>query len=1440
MDIDEDDTYQSIAVAHSSFDLLLLLDGASITSHTYFNPQDRAIDYMSRNGFLSFVNPTPVYQRFLDSQIFNQQKSSSDPAQQRNELILFALENNMFSLVNDYIQSTTTVTKDYNGNDNISYILSNPKLILDLSWEYFEQLNNNLNFAEIFTQASEDRGRQRLRDRLENVYLRMLDIFQVFECLCDRYRTEYKTEEVTPYLQSKYEAVLSAAQYLEIVKWSSINGLFNPKIISILENLPKVSSIERQLLKDQLASSNLPVTQKDQLLFIDMIYEQMEITESYPPTTAIQLKRFLDLFQTKKFTKLLNLLYYLLLDMDLIEPLPNNILESLSTTFYISESDIAFITGVWYLDSAPLVETDIEKSTSQAYYLLNSSKKAKKYAYWILSRFFIMGGHKNALLFMKSVGFDPKDTKEAMLSVKVLLANDCLVESLLLERNFRKRFPSLEPSATEPLMQEIYNYCLKHRQLDKLMEMPLDDFEDQCFIHYLYKINAVQLVPIYMVRRGRIAEGVNNYGQISRNLLGAGFDGLKSIMLNNEIALPFEQRSLFNSNNQQQASSQVYQTFEDIPLLPRSITSKQQQQQQQSQSQQQMDQSFLFQPKILDKPPTKMFTNTMNLDAKSLDTDSFKDFIKRSTLPQNRPPAFSSTSQDQQMLEQQQHQQQQQQDQMLEEEEERVGQIESEEEMMEEEIEKLQPKTVISYDQDMMDDQEEEEEEEADEKMGEEQQQVVEELTSSEEDIPSPIQQYGYNIGSRSSPSSSSSSSTSSNSTQESPVSSPAVWQPLKSALKVRGTPSSKTNRVNIQESLNIEYPIETRAETSYMGSGSDDEDYDDQDDYDNMHFAEVDENQEEYDEDEEEEEEDDEDLYSVGTRGYGQKNLATMDDFDDDDDEDDDGMYDEEDDMIVHEDVPDQKPIFATMNFRRGGYPQEEQDDYEEEEDDDQYDDEYDEEHQQRLQQTGGSEEQPFEIVDSDEEESAAPKSSQQQQFEKEEQEDDESDSFYEDEDEIETTQEDLSQQQQQQQQHQQQQEVQHQQQQEQQIVQQQQQDSFMNTDTLSTSYSGEEKSMLDEINEAQASFQIDTSSILTTDLAEQVQEQEMSIAEQQNVISSFMSEISQQHQQQELLHQQQQQEQEQQKQQQQQEQHSQLEDAVLLTTSTAATVTSEILSTSNEIDTQTVTSTLTTSTSTSAPTSNEDSEMEPSSSSQLHVGVEEIEEQPLEALETSAGVEEETTMEEETVDTSQLDALDSDDIPPRIQAVDTSHHSEISFDTDTSNYMVEEYDDEEIETDQHLDESEVKDESISMSTDDIEKNLEGGEEEEEAAEEDEETTMITTSTVSTTMLTTTSDEKENDTTQEDIEEEEEEIIIAKPSKAKASKTPATSKQTAKKKKEPIQNIVEAQQEEPEPEQEEEEEEEEDTTTVTKSVVSKKKSPTKKSKKNRKSKKSN
>ncbi|GAM23151.1 hypothetical protein SAMD00019534_063260 [Acytostelium subglobosum LB1] len=909
-----------LAIDHPSFSMTLLTD-VSICTYDYQNPQERAIGLMAKGGSPVFAAPQQLYQRFLDVGIFTTAKS--DPVQQRNDLILFALDNNLFSLVIDYVQDSQQ-SRDIEGIIQVKYFLVNPKPVLELAWDYFVKLDNGYDVVEVFTSTAADNASARLQIKLESTYVRMLDVFAVFECLCERYMAESKTKQVTPHLQSKYDAVRMSIQYLEIIKWASSKGLFRQDVIARMELMPsKVTANERQQLRETMAASNLrPAAgdiQTDDGLLIDILYQRLNLNESYPPTSSLQLKHFFDLFKNPamKINRLIEIVYYILLDLTVVDIVPYEVLQSFESTFYLSPWSTNFVQGIWELDSAPLMEGDVMVSMHTSLHHLNHSKKAKRYAYHILSRFYIYKAHRCAIMFMKSIGFEPKDIKEAVLAMRILLANGCLVEAFLLERAFRSRFPTLPLTQTEQLATLLFDHCKKERKLDKVMEMHLDDFEDQCFVHYLYTINAAALVPLYMVRRGRIAEGCSVQHQLGS---AAGFDSIRHFIGSVEQSLPKQQQ--FSDRESQQQQQQQSSAAEDIPDLPRSVMRMQQRQQQQQQPQQQQAKSFMYPPRILEKPITKLYNDTLDFAAKGLDTDTFRGFEIPNVQMKDYPPA---PPYEEEMDYQQHQQQQQQQQQQLHEQMEDDDNITLDTDM----VYNPPADSYMDYIMPLAD--------------------TVAHAESQHVDEPAQFRTPPNDSDEEQDRSSSITSQDDSNGT-----SSPIIMRPLKSAMKVQGTPSKKKN-VNFQEDNNSIRWIEALEKKEVEDYGEDE--YEEEDDFDG----------------EEGEEDEDDDTYNIGSGYNYSNNMQMMDDFDDDNsEEDEDAVYDEDDDMIIHNDVPNEPPSYLKKIWSSGS--DEEEEEAEEDDDDIGYDQDggYGGSDDQEL-LTNGTEDQPISLDSDDDDDTSA-----------------------------------------------------------------------------------------------------------------------------------------------------------------------------------------------------------------------------------------------------------------------------------------------------------------------------------------------------------------------------------------------------------------------------------------------------------------------------------
>ncbi|EGG24511.1 hypothetical protein DFA_02754 [Cavenderia fasciculata] len=626
----EDEMDAPLSLSHPSFDLYLLQEDSVKKVH-YLNPQEHAVDAMAKNGTLTFSNPQPLFSKFIEHKIFSFPRS--EPALQTNDFILFALDNNMFSLIIDYI-TNSTVTIDFNGKEKINYFLTNPKMVLDITWEFFENLESSINVADIFSVGQGEKAtREKLQDRLEMVYVKMMDTFSIVDSLCERYKTENNTNEITSNLERMYKTILQSTQHLEVLKWALTNDLLTAPVQAQIDKVSALVSLKRSNNKQLL--STLGQEQENSPLFIDILFKRISKHDTYPPSSTIEFKKFLDLFKSSnKFTKLVQILFYLLLDLDTIERLPSNLLSSLQNTFCISPDDISFIQGIWGLDSANLYE-DIQLSMNDSYRELNSSTKSKKYGYEILSRFYANGSHMNALFFMKSIGFDPKDIQQATLAMKILLSNDSsasLMEAIIFERNFRKKFNTLELDSIEKLLYLLFDFCTKKKKLDKLMEMPLDDIEDQCFVHYLYGINASKLVPIYMIRRGRIVEGCNVQRKLQRtDILQSATssssssssqlspsDQLYSMFMDNfSSSIPSLQK---NAITQEVPKSDNFYDF-DIPDEPLSIRGAN------SNTNECNVPSFGYQPFIRDHPVPKLYNDSDDLKAQG-DVGNFKGFTK--------------------------------------------------------------------------------------------------------------------------------------------------------------------------------------------------------------------------------------------------------------------------------------------------------------------------------------------------------------------------------------------------------------------------------------------------------------------------------------------------------------------------------------------------------------------------------------------------------------------------------------------------------------------------------------------------------------------------------------------------------------------------------------------------------------------------------------------
>lgn len=109
----------------------------SIHSLKFQSPKQQALTYMSDVGSMAFVEPKVAFETCLKSGLV--QSTVSEPRQQQEELFTVALNNNLISLLCQYINERRTQDTEVS-----IYYLPNPKVVLDWGWNTFQTFQKQL------------------------------------------------------------------------------------------------------------------------------------------------------------------------------------------------------------------------------------------------------------------------------------------------------------------------------------------------------------------------------------------------------------------------------------------------------------------------------------------------------------------------------------------------------------------------------------------------------------------------------------------------------------------------------------------------------------------------------------------------------------------------------------------------------------------------------------------------------------------------------------------------------------------------------------------------------------------------------------------------------------------------------------------------------------------------------------------------------------------------------------------------------------------------------------------------------------------------------------------------------------------------------------------------------------------------------------------------
>ncbi|EGC29140.1 hypothetical protein DICPUDRAFT_99925 [Dictyostelium purpureum] len=844
----------SLSIHHPNFKAKLLTFN-SVDLIDYLNPQERLVKELSDKGAIIFEHPQATYQRFIDTQIFTQTNVAvTDKQKQKNDLMIFSLNNNLLSIITDYI---------------LNYRSSNAKLILDLFWSHFERIQSGFNLNELFSKTISSNTQK----QFETIYVKVVDIVRIFRTLIDRYIIEQNSNNnsltnnhnedsmvianstsanIPENLKNKLDQAINMALFIEVLKWSMNFGFFSSQNLTNMEKVRLITAQKRKDVREKLSTELSATTTNDKLL-IDLFYETINMDHSvnvYPPHSTTTLKNFIEIFSNaNQFKKKIALFFYLLIDLEIVSSEVKNIhssetLKSFLGSFKITNKYYSFIMGIWKLDNYLLEQSknnnnnrELIEEINSAFTLLNSSSITKKFLYPILSRFYSFGFMNYAQLLMKGWGFEPKNFDEASLYIKILLANHAILEAILFQRSFRARFSDLPLKSVESLLFSIFNLSLDLKKLDLIIDMPLDETEEQVFIQYLFINQASSLISMFYLKRGRIPEAckINRYQSSTarNNSFFDGYDTINHLILNYEQSLPSIQKPSNFYNNQQQSNN----NSDDIPLLPRSATISKQSITI-NKSALAPPQSFIQKPIISNLPTPKLYNESVYFSS------------NLSTAPVSNLEALTKKSEDdkkekmeiQQKLFEMEEQKKREEIQKEKEKEDLRKQKEAEEIRMLQELEDRKRALI--------------------QKQLELQKEQLDQQKKQQQQQQSPL------------------------SYTSSPFSSPSgLKSALKSISSSGGSSSSKKNHVRFKESLNQEYPIPSLDDLEYYGDNSD-EDYEDDED-------------EDYDEEDEDEEEEEEE-----EQQQQQQNRRFMNDEDDEDEE-----YNDDDDMIIHDDDADDQP---------------------------------------------------------------------------------------------------------------------------------------------------------------------------------------------------------------------------------------------------------------------------------------------------------------------------------------------------------------------------------------------------------------------------------------------------------------------------------------------------------------------------------------------------
>lgn len=288
--------------------------------------------------------------------------------------------------------------------------------------------------------------------------------------------------------------------------------------------------------RKQVNSINPAALKNDDVLLIDTLVRHLEPQIGvlwktpgsrskflYPPPNIYSLLRIF-LVDTIPLVYKESLLLYFLMDFcDNLEEEHVNMAQQIvlfMSSLQLSEGTRNFVRGIWFLDHQKLSSALQLLTHPIVTCALGEFKVDVSMFNAIIRRavqlFLFANEHKSALIFTQCCGHFLVDTqKNENLYIQLLLLNGNLAGAIDFERQRRGN-----PNAAY-LVHNLFFVCEKTNNLNKLVRFPLDDFEEESLVQYLFSSpqpNAKRMLILYYTFNNKLLEAISVAREFSHQL----------------------------------------------------------------------------------------------------------------------------------------------------------------------------------------------------------------------------------------------------------------------------------------------------------------------------------------------------------------------------------------------------------------------------------------------------------------------------------------------------------------------------------------------------------------------------------------------------------------------------------------------------------------------------------------------------------------------------------------------------------------------------------------------------------------------------------------------------------------------------------------------------------------------------------------------------------